>query len=159
MSTKTDIRRYIKAQRLNLSEDDVRSRSAAITERLKGLCDWTKLKYVHCFVPYVSAGEVDTREFISWLQQLGVKVYNPPGRVPTVEELETEFDAVIVPLVAFDAKHARVGYGGGFYDRLLERQTKVKKIGVAFDFQEVPIVPSEPHDQKLDMVITETRQV
>ena len=67
-------------------------------------------------------------------------------------------DIVVVPLVAFDRRGFRVGYGGGFYDATLETlRTKqnITAIGIAFSMQEVPQVPAEAHDSKLDMVITE----
>jgi 5-formyltetrahydrofolate cyclo-ligase len=71
-------------------------------------------------------------------------------------------DLVLVPLVAFDGEGYRLGYGGGFYDRTLERLRragKVTAIGVAFACQEVGQqvgrVPREAHDARLDGVVTE----
>ncbi|MDB6454919.1 5-formyltetrahydrofolate cyclo-ligase [Falsirhodobacter sp. 20TX0035] len=67
-------------------------------------------------------------------------------------------DIVIVPLVAFDAKGFRLGYGGGFYDRTLERlraKGPVLAVGFAFAAQELPAVPMEPTDQPLDAIVTE----
>ncbi len=66
---------------------------------------------------------------------------------------------VIVPLVAFDRKGGRLGYGGGFYDRtlqLLRAKGKTLAIGFAFSGQELADLPLEPTDQPLDMIITET---
>jgi 5-formyltetrahydrofolate cyclo-ligase len=67
-------------------------------------------------------------------------------------------EVVIVPLVAFDARGFRLGYGGGFYDRTLEglraRQATLA-IGFAFAAQEQGEVPIEPTDQRLDMIVTE----
>lgn len=67
-------------------------------------------------------------------------------------------DVVIVPLVAFDRKGGRLGYGGGFYDRTLEglrAQAPVVAIGYAFAAQEAEDLPLEPTDQPLDMIVTE----
>lgn len=67
-------------------------------------------------------------------------------------------DTLIVPLVAFDARLNRLGYGGGFYDRTLERlraAAPTRAIGFAFAAQELPDVPQEPTDQPLDTLITE----
>ena len=65
---------------------------------------------------------------------------------------------LIVPLLAFDARGYRLGYGGGFYDRTLEglrANGPVVAIGYAFSGQEVPEVPIEATDQRLDMIVTE----
>ncbi len=65
---------------------------------------------------------------------------------------------LIVPLLAFDRRGYRLGYGGGFYDRTLQalRATgPVTAIGFAFAAQEVPEVPVEDTDERLDLIVTE----
>ena len=65
-----------------------------------------------------------------------------------------------MPLVAFDAAGNRLGYGGGFYDRTLERlraRRGTLAIGFAFDAQEAEALPLERTDQPLDMIVTESR--
>lgn len=67
-------------------------------------------------------------------------------------------DTLIVPLVAFDTRLNRLGYGGGFYDRTLERlrvAQPTRAIGLAYAAQELPEVPQESTDQPLDALITE----
>ena len=67
-------------------------------------------------------------------------------------------EVLIVPLLAFDRRGYRLGYGGGFYDRTLEglrAAGRVTAIGFAFAAQEVPEVPVEPVDQRLDLIVTE----
>lgn len=67
-------------------------------------------------------------------------------------------DVLIVPLLAFDRRGFRLGYGGGFYDRTLEglrARKPVLAIGFAFAAQEVDEVPIEPTDQPLDLIVTE----
>ena len=67
-------------------------------------------------------------------------------------------DAVLVPLLAFDADGYRLGYGGGFYDRTLESlraNHKIGAIGIAYAGQEIEAVPHESHDHRLDAVLTE----
>ena len=64
----------------------------------------------------------------------------------------------LVPLVAYDEKLYRIGYGGGYYDRYLKKIRKRKKfitIGLAYSFQKVKKIPIKEHDMKLDFVITE----
>ena len=69
-----------------------------------------------------------------------------------------EPEVVIVPLVAFDARGYRLGYGGGFYDRTLEglrAKRPTLAVGFAFAAQEMPQVPIEATDQPLDAIVTE----
>jgi 5-formyltetrahydrofolate cyclo-ligase len=69
-----------------------------------------------------------------------------------------EPQVLIVPLLAFDARGFRLGYGGGFYDRTLaglRAKGPVLAVGFAFAAQEVAEVPTEPTDQRLDAVVTE----
>ena len=68
-------------------------------------------------------------------------------------------DLVIAPLLAFDRMGGRLGQGGGHYDRTLQGLRANKKVfvlGLAYSGQELPEVPSEPHDQRLDAILTET---
>ncbi|MBQ9031802.1 MAG: 5-formyltetrahydrofolate cyclo-ligase [Parasporobacterium sp.] len=64
-------------------------------------------------------------------------------------------DLVLCPLAGFDENRNRLGKGGGYYDRFLPLCAKAVKIGVAFEEQKLSRVPSEPHDFKMDMIITE----
>ena len=64
-------------------------------------------------------------------------------------------EVVIVPLLAFDARGFRLGYGGGFYDRTLAGLTGARRIGFAFGAQQVAEVPIDGFDQRLDVVVTE----
>ena len=64
---------------------------------------------------------------------------------------------LLIPLVAFDKNLNRLGYGGGYYDRLiakLSKSQKIIKIGLAFSFQRIDKVPVNMYDQKLDYVVT-----
>ena len=69
----------------------------------------------------------------------------------------TDIDAVILPGVGFDRRGGRLGYGGGYYDRFLPQlRPEVVKIAVAYELQILPEVPLEPHDTKLNALVTET---
>jgi 5-formyltetrahydrofolate cyclo-ligase len=66
-------------------------------------------------------------------------------------------DVLLIPLVAFDKNLNRLGYGGGYYDRLIEELSKKKKIikiGLAFSIQKIDKVPINIYDQKLDYIVT-----
>jgi 5-formyltetrahydrofolate cyclo-ligase len=109
---------------------------------------------------------------------VGVPVIIGPGQAlrfrqwtPQARMIEGDFKAlipetgdwlvpqvVIVPMVAFDAHGYRLGYGGGFYDRTLEalkEKGPVLAVGFAFAAQELPQVPNEATDQRLDALVTE----
>jgi 5-formyltetrahydrofolate cyclo-ligase len=76
---------------------------------------------------------------------------------PTGGEVVTP-DLILVPLLAFDRRGHRLGYGQGHFDRTLEAlraKGKVTAVGLAFAGQEVPELPAEPHDQALDAILTE----
>ena len=67
-------------------------------------------------------------------------------------------DVLLVPLVAYDKNFNRIGYGGGFYDRYINKIKKYKKIitiGLAFSFQKVSNIPINEYDIKLDFIVTE----
>ena len=65
-------------------------------------------------------------------------------------------DLVLMPLLGFDARGTRLGYGGGYYDRTLATlEKKPVLVGLAFAAQEVPEIPREAHDIPLDAIITE----
>tara|TARA_Y100000590_G_scaffold135120_1_gene154592 strand:+ start:1327 stop:1869 length:543 start_codon:yes stop_codon:yes gene_type:complete len=67
-------------------------------------------------------------------------------------------DIILVPLVAFDKNLNRLGYGGGYYDRIIKKLSKKKKIlkiGLALSVQKINKVPVSKHDKKLDYIVTD----
>lgn len=69
-----------------------------------------------------------------------------------------EADVVLVPGVAWDRRGYRIGYGAGYYDRSLNAmQTRVMKVGLAYEFQLVPSVPRSRYDRRVDQIATERR--
>lgn len=88
----------------------------------------------------------------------GIPIPHFPGRedYPYCEPhtFFRDSDCIIVPLLAFDRRGHRLGYGRGFYDRFL-RTTRGYTIGIAFSIQEVERLPVEDHDRPLDCVVTE----
>lgn len=133
------------------------------------------------FVPYKS--EIDTFPLLNRLRRDGWQTALPvviaageplifrawaPGDalvsgawdipIPTAAAPEVLPDVLLVPMLAFDRRGYRLGYGGGFYDRTLEKLRAIKKIvaiGVAYHAQMVEEVPRGPHDAPLDHVMTE----
>lgn len=77
---------------------------------------------------------------------------------PLPEAEEVDPDLLFTPLAAFDRAGNRIGYGAGFYDRSLAKlrgKKSICAIGVAYACQEIPKVPHEAHDERLDFVLTE----
>ncbi|WP_456402214.1 5-formyltetrahydrofolate cyclo-ligase [Persephonella sp.] len=79
-------------------------------------------------------------------------IMEPEGEAFPVEKI----DVVVVPAVAFDTSGHRIGYGKGYYDRLL-KNVKGLKVGLAYDFQVIEKIPSQSHDIPVDLIITPTR--
>jgi 5-formyltetrahydrofolate cyclo-ligase len=96
-------------------------------------------------------------EFRAWRPGAAM-VEGPFGAMIPEEDTPLVPDTLIVPLLAFDRRLDRLGYGGGYYDRTLcglRAAGPVRAIGYAFAAQEVPRVPTEATDQPLDAVVTE----
>ena len=96
-------------------------------------------------------------DFYNWSSNSLLKL-NKYG-IPEPEQIKKVFpNIILVPLVAFDNRLYRIGYGGGYYDRYIEKisnKKKMFKIGIAHSCQKINKVPINKHDRKLDMIITE----
>lgn len=127
--------------------------------------------------------EVNTRALISRLLERGTEVVVPiieqkgcrlrlsylhdmatlsPSTFSVPEPIGHEIPAdpadvevVIVPMMAFDRRGHRLGYGAGYYDRFLSAHPHMKKIGVAFSCQETDSIPADENDVCMDVIITE----
>lgn len=85
------------------------------------------------------------------LYEAGFGTLAPSELAPHVEP-----DIIIMPLLGFDKRGTRLGYGGGYYDRTLERLVKRPRlVGIAFAAQEIEDIPREAHDVPLDVIVTE----
>ncbi len=96
-------------------------------------------------------------DFFNWSTEdpLEINRYGIPE--PTSTEIKYP-NILLVPLVAFDKNFNRIGYGGGFYDRYINKIKKIKKIitiGLAYSFQKVDKIQINKHDIKLDFIVTE----
>ncbi len=83
----------------------------------------------------------------------------PPAEVRSSRVVAgCEIDIVIVPGSVFDERGGRLGYGGGYYDRFMAKEAPgAKRIGLALDLQVVKRLVLQPHDELLDLIITEKR--
>ena len=96
-------------------------------------------------------------EFFKWTKNDPLKI-NKYG-IPEPVSSKIYFpDILFVPLVGYDNDLNRLGYGGGFYDRYIEKIEKIKKIikiGLAFSYQKIKSIPVNKYDKKLDFIVTE----
>jgi 5-formyltetrahydrofolate cyclo-ligase len=104
----------------------------------------------------VVLGDEEPLELRLWeqgapLYEAGFGTLAPSELAPQVEP-----DVIVMPLLGFDKRGTRLGYGGGYYDRTLERLSKRPRlVGIAFAAQEFEDIPREPHDIPLDVIVTE----
>ena len=97
--------------------------------------------------------------FFSWSTNDPLLVNNLGIPEPTSTKIAYP-DILLVPLVAYDKDLNRIGYGGGYYDRFINRLKKKKRIfiiGIAFSFQRVKKIKTNKFDMKLDAIITEKK--
>ena len=112
----------------------------------------------HVALPRYDAGErIYSARAVSDLSQVtvgGFGVLEPSAGCPVIPLNQLDF--ILVPGVGFDLAGRRLGRGKGFYDRLLA-EVRGHKCGVAFDAQIIAEVPEEPHDIRVDSIVTPTR--
>ncbi len=178
--SKGDLRRRYLMRRRNFDLGTRRASDDAIRERVLAM---PAVAEARCVVTYVGTPpEVDTRGIIEALLAQGKRVLAPVmseddgmrwGDVKSLDALvrgafhflEPSADMlarcpddapVLVPLVAFTAAGDRLGRGGGHFDRFLAGH-RGAKIGLAYECQLADEIPVEPHDARLDFVVTETK--
>jgi 5-formyltetrahydrofolate cyclo-ligase len=174
---KRAVRRAAVERRDLLSEDERSAKSERIVERVLALPEVGAAGTVMAFWSFGS--EVETSALIERLHA-GKRVVLPrvaegdilavayapgdPVTATTFGAMEPagadvvppeEVDVVIVPGVAFDRRGGRVGYGGGFYDRLFAKAPSVPAVAVAFAVQLVDEVPQGRSDARVDLIVTE----
>ena len=97
--------------------------------------------------------------FKSWIFREPLYISTFGTLEPKSSNKEIIPDLIMVPVVAFDNKLNRIGYGKGYYDRILQKFSKIKKktisLGIAYSFQECKSIPVNKHDFKLDYIFTE----
>lgn len=81
----------------------------------------------------------------------------PPPDAPRMDV--ATIDLVVVPALALSPEGARIGYGKGFYDRLLATIPRARRVAVAFDFQLIAEVPETPGDERVHVIVTDQRVI
>ena len=101
----------------------------------------------------------EVKDLVRELEAGYMGIYEPVEGVARPAAPE-EADMVVVPGVGFDESGRRLGYGGGYYDRLIETlRPDASLVALAFDSQVVDEIPAEEHDKKVDKIITESRVI
>lgn len=184
-AAKAAVRAAMLARRSSLSPEALAAASAAVTARVAALPDWETAQEILLYLPV--RGEVDTRALAETALREGRRLLAPRCRETAPGELDLGClgclaeavpgrfgipeppadrckppeafspDLIVVPGVAFDRQGTRLGFGGGYYDRLLARPrtARARVVGLCHDFQLVDRLPAEPWDRPMDAVITE----
>lgn len=185
-SKKHRIRKNKKLQRQLLSKKQINDYSFNILKNLLTLVDFKEISIIHSFLPIRENKEVDTFLILSALKDLfsnlkfATPILQDSGEdfehwtfsLETVFQLNKyltpepatkeqrvgldQIDIILVPLLAFDLKGDRIGYGKGTYDKFLKGVNEhCLEIGLGLEICKVDLIPAEEHDMKLDAVITE----
>jgi len=181
MESKSKIRKRILNVRNNMSKEDVKKNSNAIMDKITSLDIYKQSKVVFIYMDFKN--EVITSNLIKRMLSEKKRVVIPytdsintvliPSEITKESDLKQnsfgyfepksilpvnieEIDLVIVPGVVFDKNLNRIGFGKGYYDKILNRlKPSAKKVALAHDFQVLEDIPAEEHDVKMDMIITE----
>jgi 5-formyltetrahydrofolate cyclo-ligase len=180
---KAALRRQMRAVRDTLPESACATRSAEIGKRLLALKELDEAETIVAFasirnevrtralmdagwvagkriaLPRVVDDELELRlvDSETALVPGAFSVPEPPDGAELVEPGEVDF--ALVPALAVDPRGYRIGYGGGYYDRLLPRLGRAWSCAVVYDFQLVSEVPRLPFDVPVDLVVTDQRVI
>ena len=186
---KARLRERFRAARLAQTAATRAAAARAVADRVLALPEWAAARTVGLYWPLVERGELDVRPLLDAALASGRvvalpavaqtsppalrfrQVDRPPGdglvvgrwglrepseAAPLVEP--AAIDLVVVPAFGAGRGGGRIGHGGGFYDAFLPT-TRAARVGVVYAACLVDAVPSEPHDARLDVVVTECETV
>ena len=184
---KQKIRREVLAVRNQMPERIWADKSRRIEERILAHPALTAAEHILCYVNYQK--EAETVYLMEQCLARGKRVYCPLvsdtdmdfSRIAALSELQSGFRGIlepprrreclyvpqteyhgavmIMPGAVFDRQRRRIGYGGGYYDRYLQRAGAVVTLAAAFALQVKERIPSEPHDICPDAIVTENGEV
>lgn len=181
--TKAQIRSFCLTQRHNLKQQIISQASQKIVATLHDLRAYQTAQHIALYLPI--SGEIDLSALWKLALEENKYCYFPvvqpehtlifipythdtillpnhyrilePQIVKNSTRSPQNLDLIILPIVAFDARCTRLGMGKGYYDKTLAQQSNALLVGVAYEWQKQPELPTEPWDIQLDMIITEKR--
>jgi 5-formyltetrahydrofolate cyclo-ligase len=180
MITKAELRKSVRARLQHFTREEMSAKSRAICDTLRALPAWKEARVVCLFAPHMFEPDVellwphigkrracyprvnernldlllvsDRDELVSSRWSLR----EPPHSEQNLARVE-DVDLLLVPGLAFTRGKGRLGRGGGYYDRLIARPgLRAHKLGVCFETQIVPELPTEAHDREVDQIVTES---
>jgi len=179
--TKAELRKQVLEVRKSMTLKEHDELSKIVFDKVVALPEFEQSRNLFIFIAYNN--EVETKLLIKYALATGKTVCvpclkegnhmiaveirswdglkkNKYGILEPVDETnetsKAAIDTAVIPGSVFDEKRNRIGYGKGCYDKFL-KNTKIKKIALAFDFQVLDKVPSDCDDVKMDMIVTPTR--
>lgn len=182
---KREVRKYILGMRNNLEDSEVAEKSSKITNNLISMEEFKKSKTVFVYMDFKKEVKTDQiikilldenkRVAVPWTDTVNTEIipmeitdlendltissfgYLEPNKENAIEVKVEEIDLIIVPGVAFDKNLNRIGFGKGYYDKVLIRKRKdTSAIAIAYEFQVLNEIPHEAHDVKMNFIITES---
>jgi len=172
------------AKRNSMPGEKVEKKSSLIREKLLALSEFQKSEKLMLY--FSVKNEAGTRQLIKEALGQGKQVFLPktigsnkmvPVQISSIEEAKktkqglfepagkkeakpSSLDLIVVPGVAFDMQGNRIGMGLGFYDELLRKtSTRVRLVGLCFDENLVESLPTESHDVKMNLIVTDKQVI
>lgn len=178
--TKPTLRQNFLFKRTQHSQQEKREKSKNITNKLVKLQIFKKAKNIFCYislpdevstedlikeylkskkivVPKIKKNKIELHHLTNW-QDLKKGKWNIFEPAKHCKINPKNIDLAIIPGIVFDLNGHRLGFGKGFYDKILKK-LKCPKIGLAYNFQITKKLPIDEHDVAMDMIITEKRTI
>lgn len=178
------IRKSFRLLRKRLNENYVREKSEKIFKIIKLVIDIKKFEHICFYIDFDF--EVSTKEIVEYALENSLKVSVPfithdkNIKLKYIKDIKKDIDTnfrepkpfdycedadinsvnlFIIPGICFDEKCARLGFGGGYYDRILSKNKNALRIALAYDYQIMPNIPSLDSDEIMDIIISDRRIV
>lgn len=183
---KNIIRESFKLIRSNLNSDFIEDKSNVIFRKFKNMVNINKFHSISVYSDFNN--EVATNEIIKYALKNNIKVSVPfiidnhNMKLKYINDYDKdinrntkfgcgepfeyckdcnieEISMFIIPALAFDEKCGRLGFGSGYYDNILKVNKNALRIGLAYDYQILPLIPKDDNDEILDIIISENKVI